>query len=540
MTWRADGPQGNEAAKICWEIVRYTRGRGLDLGCGPQATFPHFIRVDNLKDSQLFGQHIKPDIRVDTAEDLSVFTTESMDFVFSSHLLEHIEPANVVKTLKEWLRVIKVGGYLVLYLPDEDAYPKCGEPGANPDHKWNVSYVRLIDYLRKAGSWDLVDFQKRGEDEEYSLYFVLQKKHKGQSFSCEQPKPPKTCGVVRYGAYGDLLQASSVLAGLKKQGYHLTLYTSPPGDEVVRHDPHIDCLYLQDKDQVPNAALSTFWAYQAKKYDKWVNLSESVEGTFLAIPGRTLDFMRPAARHQLANRNYLEFQHLMADVPHDPQMHFYPNADERTWAKVERAKTGGFTVVWSLAGSSIHKTWPYLDNILAALMLEFPAVHVVLVGGPAAKLLEQGWENEPRIHKRCGVWSIRQTLAFLEQADLVVGPETGVLNAAAQLPIPKVVFLSHSTDENLTRDWTNTHVLRSLHTKCPGRGDNEAPACHQLHYDWSRCQRGTSTAVEFNGKTESAIAQCQEDISADEAFKVIWHAITWSMEADKPQRLVAL
>jgi ADP-heptose:LPS heptosyltransferase/predicted SAM-dependent methyltransferase len=529
MTWRADGPQGNEAAKICWEIVRYTRGRGLDLGCGPQATFPHFIRVDNLKDAQLFGQHIKPDVRIDTAEDLSLFSTESLDFVFSSHLLEHIEPEKLVSTLKEWLRVIKVNGYLVLYLPDEDEYPKCGEPGSNPDHKWNVSHERFMRYMRKCGNWALVDFQKRNQGDEYSLYWVFQKRHKGQ-FEDLPPKLQKTCGVVRYGAFGDLIQASSVFAGLKKQGYHITLYTSPPGDEVVRHDPNIDAFYVQDKDQVPNAALATFWTYQSKKYDKWVNLSESVEGTFLAIPGRTLDFMRPAARHALANRNYLEFQHLMAGVPHDPQMRFYPTEEERAWAKREREKTGRFTIVWALAGSSIHKVWPYVDNILAALMLEFPGVHVVLVGGHAGKILEQGWDNEPRIHKKCGVWKIRETLAFLEKSDMVVGPETGVLNAAAQLPIPKVVFLSHSTEENLTRDWTNTHVLASAHTKCPGRGDNEAPTCHQLHYNWDRCLKGTSTAVEYQGKTESGIAQCQEDISAEEAFKVIWHVVTWAMQ----------
>lgn len=541
MTWRAEGPQGNEAAKISWEIVRYTRGRGLDLGCGPQATFPHFIRVDNLKDTQLFGQHIKPDVKVDTAEDLSLFSTESMDFVFSSHLLEHIDPANVVKTLKEWLRVIKVGGYLVLYLPDENEYPKVGEPGANPDHKWNVSWNALIGYMDKIPGWDLIDYQERHEGDEYSLYFVFKKTHKGHAFSCVKPPnyvPPKTCGVVRYGAFGDLIQASSVFAGLKKQGYHVTLYTSPPGDEVVRHDPNIDAFYVQDKDQVPNAALSTFWAYQARKYDKWVNLSESVEGTFLAIPGRTMDFMRPAARHALANNNYLEFQHLMADVPHDPQMHFYSTAEERDWGRKERGKTGDFTIVWALAGSSVHKTWPYLDSILAALMLEFPGVQVVLVGGPGAKLLEQGWEKEPRIHKRCGVWSIRQTLAFLEHADMVIGPETGVLNAAAQLPIPKVIFLSHSSHENLTRDWPNTHVLASANTVCPGRGNNEAPACHQLHYDWSRCKRGTATAVEYNGKTESAIAQCQEDIDPAGAFKVIWHAITWALEG-RPKLVVA-
>jgi ADP-heptose:LPS heptosyltransferase/predicted SAM-dependent methyltransferase len=526
MTWRIDGPQGNEAAKISWEIVKWTRGRGLDLGCGPMATFPHFIRVDNLKDTQLFGQYIKPDIRIETAEKLDVFASESMDFVFSSHLLEHIESEKVVKALREWMRVIRGNGYLVLYLPDEDEYPKVGEKGANPDHQWNVSYIRLTDYMQKCGHWDLVDFQKRNGGDEYSLFFVFQKKAAGQRYSCNNAKPAKTCGLVRYGAYGDLIQASSVLAGLKKQGYHVTLYTSPPGDEVIRHDPNVDDFYLQDKDQVPNAALQQFWDWQKKKYDKWVNLSESVEGTLLSIAGRALDLASPAARHSMMNRNYLEWQHLLAGIPHDPQMRFYSTPEERAWARRERAKTGVFTIVWSLAGSSVHKTWGGLDNVLAMLMLEFPDVHVVLVGGPAAQILEAGWENEPRIHKQCGKWAIRETLAFVEQANMVIGPETGVLNAAAQLPMPKVVFLSHSTDENLTRDWINTHVLTSEHTVCPGRGNNEAPACHQLHYGWDRCR-----------KTEDGLAQCQVDISVEHASKVIWHAVTWAKEAS-PDRIL--
>ena len=47
MAWRLEDPQGNEAAKIKYEIVPYTRGQGLDIGCGPFKAFPHFIGVDN-------------------------------------------------------------------------------------------------------------------------------------------------------------------------------------------------------------------------------------------------------------------------------------------------------------------------------------------------------------------------------------------------------------------------------------------------------------------------------------------------------------
>lgn len=529
MTWRSDDPTGNESGKIKWEIVKWTRGRGLDVGAGMWKTYPHFIGVDNKTDEMRLNQPIKPDVVVDTGAKLDMFASGSMDFVFSSHLLEHFDPEDVPAALKEWMRVIKSRGYLVLYLPDEDEYPKCKEEsrgfmkyeeGCNRDHRWNVNYDRVVELMKGVGGWDLVDFQKRNKDMEYSLYFVFQKVGSGQHFSYKtKEKPAKTAAVVRYGAFGDLIQTSSVLAALKKQGYHVTLFTSPPGDAVVKNDPNIDEFYMQDRNQVPNHLLGDYWEWHKKKYDKWVQLSESVEGSLLAMPGRSFHGWPPALRHSFMNRNYLETMHEIAGVPYEPKMRFYATEEEKRWAKKERAKMGQFCIAWPMAGSSVHKTWGGMDNVIASLMLEFPQLHVVLMGNEAGKLLEQGWEKEPRVHRTSGKWTIREGLAFMDVCDMAIGPETGVMNAAAQLPYPKVVFLSHSTNDNLTRDWENTHVLTSANTTCPGRGNNEAPACHQLHYGWENCK-----------KTENSLAQCMDDIPVDYAFKVIWHVITWAME----------
>jgi predicted SAM-dependent methyltransferase len=165
-----ENSKSNEAAKIRWELVPYMRGRVLDLGCGPYKAFPHFTGVDNGHHWGMRGA----DVRVDTAENLDLFASRSMDGVFSSHLLEHIAEDKVPAALTEWCRVIKDGGHLMLYLPDEDDYPKVGEPGANPDHKWNVNYDRVVEAMDKVPrSWDLVQFEKRNEADEYSLFFVF-------------------------------------------------------------------------------------------------------------------------------------------------------------------------------------------------------------------------------------------------------------------------------------------------------------------------------------------------------------------------------
>jgi ADP-heptose:LPS heptosyltransferase/predicted SAM-dependent methyltransferase len=497
MVWRIDGPQCNESAKVKWELVEYTNGRGLDLGCGPFKTFPHFIGVDNGKER--WGTQ-GTDVVVSTCEDLSIFADKSMDFVFSSHLLEHLEDPK--KALKEWTRVIKDGGYLCLYLPHEDLYPKVGDPGANPDHKHNLSESIVERWMIAAGPWDLVRCEQRNEGIEYSFLMVFKIGGKGLRYSHKNPKPEKTVAVCRYGAFGDAIQASSVLPGLKKQGYYVTFYTTNIGYEILKHDPHVDKFVVQGKDQVPNEQLPEFWDYLKTKHTKVINLSESVEATWLAIPGRTAHTWPVSVRRKYMNRNYVEFAHDLAEVEFKPVPKFYPSKEESEWAVKQKAAYGK-CVLWSLAGSSVHKTWPYLDHVIAAIMTEMPEMKVILVGDAKCQILEQGWENEPRVIRKSGVWTIRQSLAFAQVADIVVGPETGVLNAVSHEQVPKVITLSHSSVENLTRDWVNTVSLTPKNTSCY--------PCHSMHYSWEFCREDK----------ESGCAACQVDISPDRVYDAI-------------------
>jgi len=513
-----------ESRKIKWELVPYTRGRGLEIGCGNQKAFGHFIGVDNYYDQQAFGMKVNADVFAN-AMDLSIFGSDSMDFVFSSHVLEHLE--DPYKALKEWWRVLKYDQHLCLYLPHKDLYPNIGTEGANPDHKHDFLPADIQNWMNRVGGWDLVRNDTRADGDEYS-FFQVYKKLRGNRHheSWKKEKPTKTAGLIRYGAFGDLLQTSSVIKGLKDQGYHVTLYAQTPQHEVLLHDPHIDEIILQDKDQVPNGPeLGEYWSYIAKKYDKFINLSESVEGTLLAMPGRTLHSWSPAARHKMMNFNYLEVQHDIAGVPHVPQVKFYSTPEEKAWARKLRSKWGDYVAMIPLAGSSVHKTWPYVDNVIAALMLHSPDTHVVFTGDDFCRILEAVWEKEERVHCYSGKLKIRETLALTEVVDAMVGPETGVMNAAAQLPIPKIVLLSHSTPENLTRDWVNTVALSADVLTCKGRGDNEAPACHQLHYSWDHCTKDIDPdCVQCKDKTctkHTSTAACQAAIKPERVTDVL-------------------
>lgn len=520
--WRIGDPQGNEAAKIKYDIVPYTRGKGLDIGCGPYKAYNHFIGVDNLHHVREFGWETKPDI-VSDANDLSLFADQSMDFVFSSHTLEHV--VDPEKTLKEWFRVINIGGHLVLYLPSDKLYPKVGEPGANPDHKFNLNQQTVITWMKSVGSWDLTENQLRDNDNgpgeygnEYSFYLVFKKlpdeivAHKK---SWAITKPDKSVCVVRYGGFGDMIQTSSIFPGLKAQGYHITMMTTPGGRDILVNDPHIDAFILQDKEQVPNNELGGYWAAWAKKFDKFINLSESVETTLLVSPGSALTRFPISIRRKMLNINYIEMTHDIAGVPLPGYSKFYPTDIEKAWAKKQAPKTP--VILWSLAGSSVHKTWPWLDQMVARILLETDAT-IVLVGDTLCQLLEAGWENEPRVMRRSGIWSIRETLTFAtEQASLVIGPETGVLNAVGlDEKIAKIITLSHSSTENLVKYWKNTIAL------IPPESVDCYP-CHQMIYNFSNCRQNP----------ESGTAECQHNISPE----LMWGAILswWGSNGNQQQ-----
>lgn len=299
------------------------------------------------------------------------------------------------------------------------------------------------------------------------------------------PKP--VACVVRLGAFGDVAQAAAVCGALKKRGYSVVLCCSYPASEAVAFDPNIDSLIVQLQDQVPGQELGYLWLWQRGQCDKFINLTEAVESNLLAMEG-SIRFEWPAsARHALMNVNYLEHQFRIAGVPYAPptDYRFYPTQEEHKWAREEilRMRKAGIEkfILWGVAGSSrTHKLWPHQDSVFNHLLKYYPKWGIVTAGDGSCKPLEAGYEGQKRIWKTCGVWTARQVFTMIQYADVIVGPETGLMSIAAFYPNPKVVFLSHSTVENLTRDWVNTTSLWAPNTFCPGRGNNEAPACHML------------------------------------------------------------
>jgi ADP-heptose:LPS heptosyltransferase/predicted SAM-dependent methyltransferase len=509
MTWRATDPQGDEAGKVRLDLIPYLGGTGLDIGCGPKKVFPHFMGLDSGKDIALFGIEMKPDIVGDCVK-IPLFADESFDTVFSSHTLEHIEDYRAA--LREWWRLVKVGGYLILYLPHKDHYPNIGQPGGNADHKHDFVPQDIIDAMRATDGWELLVNETRAERREYSFLQVFKKTGvAGQRLaSWTQPKPTKTAGVVRPGALGDALWASAVCAGLKAEGYHVTLYTGANGEEVLKHDPNVDRII--NLGHIPDGMFTDdewllFYLWETQKYTRFANLIGVAESTLLPHPNELQYFWPLPVRQARMNRNYLEAMHEVALLPTVSQQRFYPSPAEAAWvAERRRVNLPGPLVVVAPTGSGGPKTWPHVQRFME-LMAE-AGIYTVVLGD----LRQDLTPIEPYTCIMGRELPIRLAMALAGAADAVVGTETGIMNAVANEAMLKVVLLSHSTPENLTKHWTNTVALEAKGLACH--------PCHRLHRAFEFCTKDANTGW----------AACQAYHSAEAVAALVLPVVTAGRE----------
>jgi SAM-dependent methyltransferase len=133
---------------------------GVEIG-GPSSTgvfiYENVYNMDNVifskntiwsnhTEEYNFYQNKKGKVIINDAVNISDIENDYYDFCFSSHSLEHI--ANPLKAVKEWLRIIKKNGYLIIIVPEKSA---CF------DHKRKYSKFStlLSQYEKNIGEDDL-------------------------------------------------------------------------------------------------------------------------------------------------------------------------------------------------------------------------------------------------------------------------------------------------------------------------------------------------------------------------------------------------
>lgn len=120
-------------------LLPFCIGNGLDIGFGGEAISQTAITLD--KPDCVHKGNLAGD-----AGNLLWFRDGTLDYVFSSHCLEDAE--DTCAWLREWWRVLRPGGHLVLFLPDQPTYAAhCRAAGVEPNgaHKhadFSLEYMK--------------------------------------------------------------------------------------------------------------------------------------------------------------------------------------------------------------------------------------------------------------------------------------------------------------------------------------------------------------------------------------------------------------
>lgn len=131
---RKTAKRSNTVVTTTFNVEKLNGKLGLEIG-GPSETFRTFgayralAKLDNVVFSSQTVWQTFPDgvyhfdgektgkvYEMDVV-DMPTLESESYDVVLSSHQLEHV--ANPLKALKEMSRVVKIGGYIIVILPDK-------------------------------------------------------------------------------------------------------------------------------------------------------------------------------------------------------------------------------------------------------------------------------------------------------------------------------------------------------------------------------------------------------------------------------------
>ena len=150
---------GGASNAIFSKALLFCKGYGIDIGAGFWP-LPGAIPVDSQRGPG-------------TTKTLSDFEDDSLDYVFSSHCLEHIEKWK--EELTDWIKKIKPNGIIFLYLP----HPDCaiwlpGSPFVGKGHKW-VPTPEIIKNALKDSFCSIEQFDD-GPDAMWSFYVCGHKK----------------------------------------------------------------------------------------------------------------------------------------------------------------------------------------------------------------------------------------------------------------------------------------------------------------------------------------------------------------------------
>ncbi len=123
--------------------TKYFKGDGVDIGGKPDPLLLYKELFPKMKSVKTW------DLEDGDAQFMAGVPDNHFDFVHSSHCLEHL--VDPQEGLRNWLRILKPDGFMIVTVPDEDLYEQGIFPSTfNADHKWTFTTYKTSSWSKKS------------------------------------------------------------------------------------------------------------------------------------------------------------------------------------------------------------------------------------------------------------------------------------------------------------------------------------------------------------------------------------------------------
>ncbi len=195
MTFKKPSPEelaiaSSETAKYRHLTAQYCQQNGqpvcgVDIASQGDPVVPWAVQLDlPVEEFNIYcsNEPAKGPIHLRGHAEKLPFENESLDFVYSSHLLEDYE--DWIPVLSEWVRVLRPNGYLIILIPDKTLWAKALEKGQTPNcaHKHEGEAGELTGYAEKFGLEVIEDRLTEQFPGDYTIMGVFRKINGGWEY----------------------------------------------------------------------------------------------------------------------------------------------------------------------------------------------------------------------------------------------------------------------------------------------------------------------------------------------------------------------
>jgi SAM-dependent methyltransferase len=171
---------GSETERYRYATVPYLAGVGVDIASQGVAVVPWAVSYDLPHKEFTFysnGNPPKGPLQLRGFAEKLPFEDKSLDFVYSSHYIEDV--LDWTPVIKEWDRVLKIGGYMVVLLPDKTLWKAALDRGQPPncEHRHESYPGELTQFFKNFfGHYEIIkDELTKVVPEDYNILFVAKR-----------------------------------------------------------------------------------------------------------------------------------------------------------------------------------------------------------------------------------------------------------------------------------------------------------------------------------------------------------------------------